>query len=477
MNSTKVLSLFKEITAVPRESGNPGQIVAFLQNFAAERGLACRVDDVNNVVIVREASAGREAEPTVVLQSHSDMVCEKTPESTHNFLTDPIPYVIEDGWMVAPETTLGADCGIGMATALAILEDAEGSYPRIEALFTSDEETGMDGAFGLKEGVITGSTLVNLDSEDEGEIFIGCAGGVDTMIEFEESLEAIGPGSKFLKVTIGRCIGGHSGDEIDKHRANAVQLVARYLYDILPLGIRLVSYNGGGRVNAISRDAEAVFAVQSGAADAAVKAFEAWGAAIKEEYANETAMTVEIAEAEPVGKALTEDATWAFASAMYATPHGPLEFSLSIPGLVETSMNLANVRTEVSAKKAKFFVGTSQRSSIKSAKLALANKVKAVWELIGADVEITGEYPGWNPNVNSSILKKAVEVYRACFPGEEPRVKAIHAGLECGLFLENFPHLDMISVGPTLRGVHAPGERLELASLEKFVKFIEALLR
>lgn len=465
MNSHQVLELFKDITRIPRESGHEGPMISYLQNFASEHGLDCRTDATGNVLITREASKGKENVPCLVLQSHQDMVCEKLPGVSHDFAADPIKYDIVDGWMVAPDTTLGADDGIGIASELALLaSDLETG--RIECLFTISEETGMDGAEALQSGFFTGKTLINLDSEDEGQLFIGCSGGMNTKVTFTHSREPLEDGYKTLKLMLGGAIGGHSGDDINKERANAVQQMGRFLYSELPFGLQLVSFNGGNKPNAIARDAEAVVAVPD--RDATLARFASFGEDLKVEFAvSDPALkcTGEICEA---SQPIDSDTAGRLIASLAACPHGVQAMSQDIPGLVETSTNLASVRMD---KEGEIIIGTSQRSSILSERKMIGEKVAAVFSLAGAKAEQQYAYPGWKPNLSSNILKVCVGSYRKLF-GQEPEVKAIHAGLECGLFLEKFPDLDMISFGPTLRGVHAPGEKLELASLDKFVALL-----
>ena len=468
MNSEKVLNLFRRITEIPRESGHEEQIIAFLQNFARERSLECRTDEAGNVVIVKPASPGRENSPVIVLQSHSDMVCEKNSGVEHDFSKDPIKYVIEDGWMIAKDTTLGADCGIGMAAQLAVLESGLDTG-RIECLFTVSEETGLDGAKALKPGFITGKVLINLDSEDEGELFVGCAGGLDTTALFRYREVPLAAGLKLASVRIFNGIGGHSGDDIDKGRANAVQLLARFLYTSCP-DAALVSISGGNKRNAIAREAEAVVAVAD-TRELQEKAA-SFAADLKAEYsAGDPDISVDcrlLGETGDGSMAVEPAVAQALTASLFAAPHGVLAMSRDIPGLVETSTNLASVKM---TGKGEIRVGTSQRSSVTSERRAAGLKVEAVFRLAGAEVTHESEYPGWKPDMDSPVLKTCVASYRRLF-GVEPVVRAIHAGLECGLFLDIYPDLDMISFGPTLRGVHAPGERLELASLDRFVALL-----
>ncbi len=474
MNSEKILSIFKEITRIPRESGHEEKIVEYLVNFAKEHGLEYKTDDVNNVVITRPTSKGYEDRSTIVLQGHTDMVCEKNAGVEHDFAKDPIRYVVEDGWMIAKDTTLGADCGIGVAAQLAALIDPA-PCGKIECLFTSSEETGMDGAFGLKPGFITGKTLINLDSEDEGELFIGCAGGLDTTAVFNYIPEPLPTDAKCFSVRIFNGVGGHSGDDINKGRANAVQLLARFLNDCLSstdFKLSLCCIDGGNKRNAIARESSATVALTGD--EAAFKSdWDSFSADVKGEYSvTEPDLSFALESVPAPAFTFDTDSAMRLVRGLYAAPHGVLSMSADIPGLVETSTNLASVKM---LEGNKVRVGTSQRSSITSARRAAAAKVEASFLLAGAEVTHEGEYPGWKPTLDSEILRRSVASYKKLF-GVEPAVKAIHAGLECGLFLEIYPDLDMISFGPTLRGVHAPGERLDLASLDKFTLLLDDIL-
>lgn len=474
MNSEKILSIFKEITRIPRESGHEEKIVEYLVNFAKEHGLEYKTDDVNNVVITRPASKGYEDRSTIVLQGHTDMVCEKNAGVEHDFAKDPIRYVVEDGWMIAKDTTLGADCGIGVAAQLAALIDPA-PCGKIECLFTSSEETGMDGAFGLKPGFITGKTLINLDSEDEGELFIGCAGGLDTTAVFSYIPEPLPADAKCFSVRIFNGVGGHSGDDINKGRANAVQLLARFLNDCLSSAdfkLSLCCIDGGNKRNAIARESSATVAL-TGDESAFKSHWDSFSADVKGEYSvTEPDLSFALESVPAPAFAFDTDSAMRLVRGLYAAPHGVLSMSADIPGLVETSTNLASVKM---LEGNKVRVGTSQRSSSTSARRAAAAKVEASFLLAGAEVTHEGEYPGWKPTLDSEILRRSVASYKKLF-GVEPAVKAIHAGLECGLFLEIYPDLDMISFGPTLRGVHAPGERLDLASLDKFTLLLDDIL-
>lgn len=472
MKSERVLEIFKEITRVPRESGHEEHIIAYLQNFAASHSLECKTDKAGNVLIVKEASKGKENVPVIVLQSHSDMVCEKNSGVEHDFSKDPVNYVIEDGWMIAKDTTLGADCGIGMAASLAALEDTNPSG-RLECLFTVSEETGLEGAKALEPDFITGRILINLDSEDEGELFVGCAGGVDTTATFRYGTNKLQDGTELLKLKIYNCIGGHSGDDINKGRCNAVQQMARFLYSESDSEYGLCSIIGGNKRNAIARECEAV--VRTGDIDAMSERFLSFGKDLRQEFSvSDPDISVEATRLESCGAEEIESGmAKALVTSLFAASHGVLSMSMDIPGLVQTSTNLASVKMP---EPGTAVIGTSQRSSVTSERHAAASKVEAVFRLAGAEVTHSSEYPGWKPSLNSGVLKVCQESYRKLF-SREPAVKAIHAGLECGLFLDKYPGLDMISFGPTLRGVHAPGERLDLKSLDRFVALLDDVLK
>ena len=474
MNSEKVLSFFKEITRIPRESGHEEHIIAYLQDFAASRGLDCKTDAAGNVLITKEAAPGYEDVPAIVLQSHSDMVCEKNEGVEHDFRKDPIRYVIENGWMIAPDTTLGADCGIGVAAQMAIL-DSDLPCGKIECLFTTAEETGLDGAMALEPGFFTGKVLLNLDSEDEGEIFVGCAGGLDTTAEFHYKEEPVQEDFEKETVYVKDAMGGHSGDDINKGRANSVQLLGRFLYSILDLDWQLVEIDGGNKRNAIAREAKAVIAAEPDTLDIINERLDAFREEVLEEY-GAVEKDIKVGCTDTVASdrtdAIDEMTAWNLVTALCASPHGVLAMSQEIENFVETSTNLASVKmTEAGVIR----IGSSQRSCVTAARRAAAAKMEACFVLAGAVVKHEGEYPGWAPAAVSPIRDACVASYRKLF-GVEPKVKAIHAGLECGLFTEKFPGLDMISFGPTLRGVHAPGERLELASLDRFVALLNDLV-
>lgn len=465
MNTDRVLNFFREITRIPRESGHEEQIIAYLQKFAADRGLECKTDRVGNVMIAKPASKGYENRPTVVLQGHTDMVCEKKSTSGFDFSRDAIQYVIEDGWMIAHDTTLGADNGIGVAAAMAVLDDDTIEHPRVECLFTVSEETGLDGARAVKKGFVTGKTLINLDDEDEGYFCVGCAGGMDTVGTFSYHEKKLAPGDVTMKFTLGGGLGGHSGDDIDKGRFNGVQQTARFLNEIWPLNVDLCHIIAGNKRNAIARGGEVVLAIPAHSEEEVIARFNNLAARLKAEYAvTDPGLYFHAEPVERPASAIDRATAGRLIRALLAIPHGVIAMSPDIPGLIETSTNLASVRMDSGQK---IVVGTMQRSAVDSQRIFLSQRVAAVLELAGAEVRHSDGYPGWKPNMNSHIKDVCVASYKRLF-GREPVVRAIHAGLECGLFTEKFPDVDMIAFGPTLRGVHAPGERLDLASLERF---------
>jgi len=479
MTTEDILSIFKEITTIPRESGNEQHIIAYLQNFAKTHNLQCKTDKAGNVLITKEASKGKENIPTVILQSHSDMVCEKNAGVVHDFTKDPIKYVEENGWLIAKDTTLGADCGIGMAAQLALLTDSSIKTGKLEALFTVSEETGMDGAFALEKGFFEGKYLLNLDSEDEGELFIGCAGGIDTTAKFHYEQEpVIKEYSRYIFRICG-AIGGHSGDDIDKGRANAIKILARFIYRAFDKfgDIQLYRIEGGNKRNAIAREAWVELGIEGTHEKSLKNLFKEVIREVSNEYhitdPNVTGVSTPLpnkaSKEHPYPKfAIDSDTAAALVYALYGVPHGVLAMSAELKGIVETSTNLASIKME---KGGVIRIGTSQRSAINSCRKSAAEQVEAVFALAGATVTHEGEYPGWQPNLDSQILKITKDAYKRLF-NTEPIVRAIHAGLECGLFLKKFPELDMISFGPTLRGVHAPGEKLELASVDKFRRLL-----
>lgn len=472
---TSVWTFFDQITKIPRPSKKEEQIIAFLVEFAKKAGLDCHKDSVENVLIRKPAYPGCEEWPGVILQSHMDMVCEKNSEVNFDFEKDPIRVRIDEGWVKAEGTTLGADCGIGMAAQLAVLAAKDIQHGPIECLFTVDEETGLTGAFGLSDDLLTGKYLINLDSEDEGQIFIGCAGGVNTLADFKYRREELPKNYEFFRIDVSGLVGGHSGDDIDKGRANSNKIMARWLDPLTEeFGMRLVYLDGGNLKNAIPREAYAVFGVPTREVENMKNAFEVFVRNVQGEFGRvEPGMKISLSEMPVSDKVIDLDTQKNLLDALLGVPNGVLAMSRTMPGMVETSTNLASVKF---VGELLIEVATSQRSEIESARDSAAAAVEAVFRLAGADVVHADTYPGWTPDPDSYLTQTTRKVYHALF-GHDPVVRSIHAGLECGLFLQKYPNLQMVSFGPTLRGVHSPDERIEIASVEKFWKLLVALLQ
>lgn len=470
LKPTGVFKYFEEICQVPRPSKKEEKIIAYLKAFGAKHNLETKVDEAGNILIKKPATKGKENLHTVVLQSHVDMVCEKNNDVKHDFLTDPIKTKIVGEWMEAKGTTLGADNGIGVATELAILADNSIEHGPLECLFTVDEETGLTGAFALKEGFMNADILLNLDSEDEGELYIGCAGGIDSVAEFTYEEVEIPAGYFFFKVEVKGLKGGHSGGDIHLGRGNANKILNRFLSKtITKYDMYLCEINGGNLRNAIPREAYAICAVPEEAKHAIRADLNIFTAEIENELAvTEPDLKLILESETPRKMSIDQNTTARLLKAMYAVPHGVYAMSQDIPGLVETSTNLASIKMKPGQI---IRIETSQRSSILSSRDDMANTVRSSFELAGAKVTFGEGYPGWKPNPHSAILEVAAASYKRLF-GVEAKVKAIHAGLECGLFLDKYPALDMISFGPTLTGVHSPDERMHIPSVDKFWKHL-----
>lgn len=463
-----VFDYFSQINQVPRPSKHEEKMIAFLEAFAKANGLACKTDATGNVLISKPASKGCESRPGVVLQAHMDMVCEKVRNIDFDFDKQPIETYVDGDWMKAKGTTLGADDGIGIAMAMAVLTDESIEHGPIECLFTRDEETGLTGAFEIEPGFMTGKYLINLDSEDEGEIFVGCAGGAGTTATLAYQREPLPEGYVALHLGVDNLTGGHSGDDINKMRANANKVLGRFLYQVWKkYDARLLTIKGGNLHNAIPRDAEAVIAVPFKDKESVRVDFNVFAAAIEDEFhAQERNIKFFLESDEPVDaaeprQAIDNKVAKNLIFALQSIQNGVLEMSQDIPGLVETSSNLASIRTNESD----IVIVTSQRSSTASALVSMCDTIAATFQLAGASVEIGDGYPGWKPNMKSQLLKITVDTYKKLFH-KEPVVRAIHAGLECGLFSEKYPELDMVSIGPTLRGVHSPDERLLIPTVQ-----------
>ncbi|MDR2882605.1 MAG: aminoacyl-histidine dipeptidase [Alistipes sp.] len=477
-----VWAIFDEITRVSRPSKNEGAIVAWLVEFAKKHDLEYQKDAIGNVVIRRPASPGMEGRPTVVLQNHVDMVCERNADALNaagqpfDFTRDGIVTLIspDGGWVQARGTTLGADNGMGMALALALLIDPEAELPPLEALFTVDEETGLTGAFNLRADMISGRYLINLDSEDEGEVFIGCAGGVDTLARFDYKPESASENLRFFEIVVSGLLGGHSGDDIEKGRGNSNRILGRLLWSgMFAHSLRVASIDGGNLRNAIPREARAVVGVPETWMAEFSRLAEGFCADITGELAHsDPDVSVSVLPVPAPASVIDADTSRRLVSALIGVPNGPLAMSFAVPGLVETSSNLASVKME----QGKIVVTTSQRSSVESGKWSAAEAVEAVFSLAGARVEHSEGYPGWAPNPDSQLLEITKKAYRELF-GREIKVRAIHAGLECGLFLEKYPTLDMISTGPTILGAHSPNERLKIDTVGKTWRLLLEILQ
>ena len=459
-----VFEMFAKINQIPRPSKREEKMIEYLKNFGESRGLETKVDETGNVLIRKPATKGYENRATVILQSHMDMVCEKLVDLDFDFDKDAIQTYIDGEWLAAKGTTLGADDGIGCAIEMAILDSNDIEHGPLECVFTRDEETGLTGAEGMKPGFMTGDMLINLDSEDEGQIFVSCAGGRNTTATFRFQREEAPAGMFFMKASLKGLVGGHSGDDINKKRGNALKIIARFLYMVQEkYGLRLVSYNAGKLHNAIPRDGVAHFAVPADVKENVKADWNVFAAEVQEEYhVTEKSMqfNMESAEAAPV---LPLEASTRIIQALQAADNGVFAMCQDeeIAWLVETSNNVASCET----KENEMVVIASQRSNVMSALDNQAATIKAVFQLAGAEVVQGDGYPAWKMNPNSKMTKLAVETYRKLF-GKDPKVLGIHAGLECGLFSEKYPNLDMVSFGPTLRGVHSPDERLLIPTVQ-----------
>lgn len=465
LQPANVWRFFYEIMQIPRPSKHEERISAYLQEFGRLRGLETFSDELGNVLIRKPASKGFEQSPRICLQAHMDMVCEKNGDRAFDFMTDPIEPVLDGDWLTANGTTLGADDGIGVAAILAILDDDSVEHGPLEALFTVDEETGLTGAAGLSTEWLQSDILLNFDDEDEGEYCIGCAGGIDTTVAIDYTTRPVPAGEKAYRVTVSGLRGGHSGDDINKGFGNANKMLTRILWNgTETCKIGLAEINGGNLRNAIAREAWADVVV-------ADEYDMQWREMVSEiaEYLRFEFRSTELnlrVTLEPIAMPaclMDRQTQYNLLNALFACAHGVLAMSREIPNFVETSTNLASIKMDGK----QIHIATSQRSSVESAKMAAAQKIEATFRMIGAHVSHGDGYPGWTPNPDSRVVKVAVDVYRRMY-GKEPVVRAIHAGLECGLIGEKYPQMDMVSYGPTLRGVHSPDERIEIKTVQMF---------
>ena len=469
-------SSFYSLTQIPRPSGKRKEIADFLVNYGKSLGLETLQDEIGNVLIRKPASAGMENHPGVILQGHMDMVPQKNSDKVFDFEKDPIEAYVEDNgeWVTANGTTLGADNGIGVATAMAILADKNVVHPPLEALFTIDEETGMYGANDLKAGWLKGKYLLNLDSETEGELYVGCAGGIDTTATFDYQPVETEEGDIALKVTLKGCKGGHSGCDIHLQRANAIKLLFRFLKDaVANFEARLACVEGGSLRNAIPREASAVITIPEESyqdlQDLVDRYEDLW---LKEFDGVEPDLTFKAEEIECPKMEMPEDVQDFLIHAVTLCPHGVYRFITEMPDIVETSNNVAMIKTEDN----KVVVYCLTRSNVESRKEELASIIHSAFALAGADVKFSGAYPGWQPNFKSNLLKVMKETYEKEF-GSSPRIVTIHAGLECGIIGANYPSMEMISFGPTIEHPHSPDERVNIATVQKFYRFVLAALQ
>jgi dipeptidase D len=470
LSPSKVWNFFEDLNAVPRPSKKEERVISFMESFGKKLGLPTYIDPAGNVIIKKPASKGMEDRKVVILQSHLDMVHQKNNETNFDFLTQGIESFIDGDWVTAKGTTLGADNGMGVATIMALLASDSINHPALEALFTIDEETGMTGAFELEKGILEGEILLNLDTEDDDEYSIGCAGGIDTN-SFKRYTTSLLESGVSYEIIIKGLKGGHSGMDIHLERGNANKLMNRLLSAAIDFDLRITEIDGGSLRNAIPRESKASFTVNN---SSYLKILDELSSAIKNEYSvTEPNLTIELNEIETPKSGLTPNDSKELVNVIHATFNGVYKMSQTIPGLVETSSSLARVILN----NGEFNTQSLQRSSVDSSKDDVAKTIGANFLNIGADVEHTGSYPGWAPNPNSQILEIMVPLYKEMF-NAEPRVQACHAGLECGILNERYPGLDMISFGPTIKNPHSPDEKVHIGSVEKFWKLLlEVLIR
>ena len=473
LNPKALWNNFQRITQVPRPSGKKDEIGRFLVGFGQSLGLETLQDEIGNVLIRKPATPGMENRKAVILQAHMDMVPQKNSDVQHDFEKDPIKAYIDGEWVKAQSTTLGADNGIGLAAALTLLESKDIPHPDLEVFVTVDEETGMFGAFGLQPNFLQGEILLNLDSEDEGELYVGCAGGLDANITFRYREEAVPEGDVALKVSLTGLKGGHSGMDIVLQRANANKLMFRFLREaVAEYEARLASIDGGSLRNAIPREAFAVITVPADGIDDIIGLVEEYRELFNNEYRHKEAhIDLNVEEVPLPNGLMPEEIQDDLINAVTACPDGVFRFIDDVPDIVETSNNLAIVKSNGSAIEIKSLL----RSSVESRKEELADMIESVFSLAGAKVEFTGGYPGWAPNMQSPILQTMKKVYLQKF-GKEPKVMIIHAGLECGILSTHYPKMDMISFGPTIRHPHSPDEKVNIATVGKFWEYLLATL-
>ena len=465
---------FSDLNAVPRPSKKEERIIGFMVDFAKHLNLETIVDEVGNVIIKKPATKGFENKKTIVMQSHLDMVHQKNSETVFDFETQGINMFIDGDWVTADGTTLGADNGLGVAAIMAVLSSNTIEHPSIEALFTIDEETGMTGAMGLKGGILSGDILLNLDTEEDDEIDMGCAGGIDVTAERNYQEETTPSKTIAFEIKVKGLQGGHSGMDIHKGFGNANKIMNRLLYHSNALvKIRIVKINGGNLRNAIPRESFSTIVVDENEKEKFLFELNNLIGLIKEEFKTlEPNLVIDVNNSEIPKKVMNLETQNIFLKSIYATLNGVYRMSPDIPNLVETSNNIA----KISLGNGKIHVGCLTRSSSESSKNDLTNALTSCFELAGFKVELSGSYPGWQPNVDSEILKVLTNVYENLF-GEKAKVEACHAGLECGILGQNYPLMDMISFGPTIKGAHSPDERVSISSVQKFWKFLLQILK
>ena len=464
---------FADLNAIPRPSKKEERVIEFIKNFGNKLGLETFEDEIRNVIIRKPASPGMENRKPIVLQGHLDMVCQKNNDTDFDFDSQGIDMYVDGDWVRARGTTLGADNGLGVAMMLAILESKEIKHPAIDALFTIDEETGMTGALNLKGGILKGEILLNMDTEEDDEIGIGCAGGIDVTANRSYNEEETPEGSVGYTITVKGLNGGHSGMDIHKGLGNANKIMNRLLLDGFEnFGLQIAEISGGSLRNAIPRESTAKIIVAAMYDDAFVFDMQEVISDIQAEFKTmEPNLTIEITKADLPKKVMDLGVQEGFIRGIYAAHNGVYRMSADIKDLVETSNNIARVIV----KDGEITIQNLTRSSVESSKMDLANALRAAYELFGCEVTFAGSYPGWTPNVNSEILDLLVKIYEKQ-NGSKPNVAACHAGLECGILGTNYPDMDMISFGPTIHGAHSPDERASISSSQKFWKFVLEIL-
>jgi dipeptidase D len=465
---------FAAISKIPRCSGNEQAVGNYIMQLAERNNLPSKRDAIGNIVVTCPATGGRNEHPRVIIQGHTDMVCEKNNETIHDFTRDPIKLLRDGEWITADGTTLGADNAIGFCCALALMDDHTIAHPPIEFLFTVDEETGLTGASGLSSEFVNGKKMINLDSEEEGALYIGCAGGRHTILRKTIEREPLPAGYKTYKITLGGLRGGHSGLEIHQDLGNAIKLISRLLYRLKDkTDFRLVSINSGNKHNAIPREAETVIAVKQEETAFLYPLIKEMEQIFQNEYQYvDKGVFLKFEESIAAENVIDKSTQKVLIHFLYSVPHGVMAMSHAIPGLVETSTNMAIVET----KEDRLELLTSQRSSVATAGIDIADKVKSLGELAGFEIEQGGSYPAWQPNPDSELLALTKTLYKE-MTGKEAKVKAVHAGLECGIIGEKFPGMDMISFGPTIQGAHSPDERVQIKSVENTWHFLLELLK